>query len=338
MMPYIWMIVDRLTKSAHFLPYNVTQSLEELAKLYITEIVRLHGIHISIISDRDARLTSRFWKILQTEFGSQLRFSTTFHPQTDGQSERTIQTLEDMLRACVLDFQGSWEDHLPLVEFSYNNSYHSSIGIAPYEALYGRPYRSPICWEQDGNHENMGPELVRDTVKQIEMIRKRLLTAQSRQKSCADRRRKELSFEVGDHVFLKISPTKGVVRFGIKGKLSPRFVELFEILERVGKVAYRLALPPKLNRVHNVFYISMLRKYIPYQSHIIRHDNIEIEEELSFEEPPLRIIEKKEHRLRRKVISMVKVQWKHHKESEATWEPEDKIRELYPDILDKSQE
>ena len=126
--------------------------------------------------------------------------TTSFHPQTDGQSERTIQVLEHMLRACVLDHKGSWEEHLPLVEFAYNNSYQESIRIAPYEALYGRPCRSPICWTEVGESSITGPDLIRDTSEKVSLIRQRLLTAQSRQKSYADVRRWPLEFEVGDHV------------------------------------------------------------------------------------------------------------------------------------------
>ena len=131
----IWVIVDRLTKTAHFLPIQVTDSIEKLSRLYIREIIRLHGILVSIVSNRDPRFTARFWQGLQSALGTNLLFSTAYHPQTDGQSERTIQILEDMLRACVLDFRGSWEDHLPLVEFAYNNSYQSSIEMAPSDAL-----------------------------------------------------------------------------------------------------------------------------------------------------------------------------------------------------------
>ena len=141
-----WVVIDRLTKSAHFLAINKRDSLEKLARLYIKEIVRLHGIPSSIVSDRDPRFTSNFWRALQREMGTTLRFSTAYHPQTDGQSERTIQTLEDMLRACVLDFKGSWDTHLPLIEFAYNNSYQASIQMAPFEALYGRKCGSPLCW------------------------------------------------------------------------------------------------------------------------------------------------------------------------------------------------
>ena len=140
----IWVIVDRLTKSAHFLPINVEDSLENLAKLYVDKIVRLHGVPVSIVSYRDPRFTSRFWPSLQVALGTRLHFSTTFHPQTDGQSERTIQTLEDMLRACVMEFKGSWDTHLALMEFAYNNSYQASIEMAPFEALYGRKCKTQV--------------------------------------------------------------------------------------------------------------------------------------------------------------------------------------------------
>jgi len=143
----IWVIVDRLTKCAHFLPINQKMSLDKLAELYIREIVRLHGVSESIISDRDPRFTSRFWQSLQNTLGTQLKMSSAYHPQTDCQSERTIQSLEDLLRTCVLDHLGTWSDVLPLVEFTYNNSNHSSIGMAPYEALSGRRCRTPLCWQ-----------------------------------------------------------------------------------------------------------------------------------------------------------------------------------------------
>ena len=146
----VWVIVDRLMKSAHFLVMRMTFTLERFYRLYIREVVRLHGVPISIVSDRDPRFTAYFWKIFKKAIGTRLTMSTTFHPQTDGQSERTIQVLEDMLRACVLDHKGSWEEHLPLVEFAYNNSYQASIQMAPYEALYERPCRSPICWTEVG--------------------------------------------------------------------------------------------------------------------------------------------------------------------------------------------
>ncbi|GJZ58843.1 putative reverse transcriptase domain-containing protein [Tanacetum coccineum] len=156
----IWVIVDRLTKSAHFLPMREDYKMERLARLYLNEIVARHGVPISIISNRDSQFRLRFWQSIQEALGTKLDMSTAYHPQTDGQSERTIQTLEDMLRACVLDFGGSWDVHLPLVEFSYNNSYHSSVRSAPFEALYGRKCRSPIMWAEVGEGRLIGPELV----------------------------------------------------------------------------------------------------------------------------------------------------------------------------------
>ena len=176
----VWVIVDRLTKSAHFLAVRMTFTLEELCKLYIWEIIRLHGVPVSIVSDRDPRFMTQFLKSFQKAMGTQLSMSTAFHPQKNGQSERTIQILEDMMRARVLDLKGSWEEHLPLVEFAYNNSYQASIQMAPYEALYGRPCRSPICWTEVGKSSITGPYLIRNTSEKVGMIRKRLLTAQSR--------------------------------------------------------------------------------------------------------------------------------------------------------------
>ena len=156
------------------------------------------------------------------------------------------QVLEDMLRACVLDHKGSWEEQLPLVEFSYNNGYQASIQMAPYEALYGRPCRSLLCWTEVAESSISGPDLIRDTSEKVSLIRQRLLTAQSRQKSYAEVRRRPLEFEVGDYVFLKVMPERGVIRFGKRGKLSPRFIGPFEILERVGPVACRLAFSPSM--------------------------------------------------------------------------------------------
>ena len=148
----------------------MTFTLEGLCRLYIREIVRLHGVPVSIVSDRDPRFTAQFWKSFQKAMGTQLSMSTAFHPQTDGQTERTIQILEDMLRACVLDLKSSWEEHLPLIEFAYNNSYQASIQMAPYEALYGRPCRSPICWTEVGESSITGPNLIRDTSEKVGMI------------------------------------------------------------------------------------------------------------------------------------------------------------------------
>ena len=159
----VWVVVDRLTKSAHILPVRTDYSLDKLAELYIKEIVQLHRILVSIISNRDSRFTSRFWGKLQEALGTQLNFSTTFHPQIDGQSERVIHILEDMLRSCVIGYEGSWDRHIPLVEFVYNNRFQSNIGMAPYEALYGRKCRTRLCWTKLKEKKVIGPDLIQET-------------------------------------------------------------------------------------------------------------------------------------------------------------------------------
>ncbi|KAJ9561695.1 hypothetical protein OSB04_006855 [Centaurea solstitialis] len=232
----IWVVVDRLTKSAHFLPIRESSSAEKLAELFVREIVSRHGAPVSI---------------------------------TDGQSERTIQTLEDMLRACALDFGGSWDDHLPLAEFSYNNSHHSSIGMPPYEALYGRRCRTPVCWGEVGQREIGSTEVVLKTTELIDLLRERLVVAQSRQKSYTDPKRKHVEFQVGDFVLLKVSPWKGVIRFRKRGKLGPRFIGPFKILERVGPVAYRLDLPEELSLIHSTFHVSQLRRCVRDEAEVV---------------------------------------------------------------------
>ncbi|GKC25060.1 reverse transcriptase domain-containing protein [Tanacetum coccineum] len=288
----IWVIVDRLTKSAHFLPMREDYKMDRLARLYLNEIVARHGVPISIISDRDSRFTSRFWQSMQEALGTRLDMSTAYHPQTDGQSERTIQTLEDMLRACVLDFRGSWDVHLPLVEFSYNNSYHSSVRCASFEALYGRKCRSPIMWAEVGEGQLIGPELVQETIEKISQIKDRLKAARDHQKSYADIWRKPLEFSVGEYVLLKVSPWKGVVRFGKKGKLAPRVLA-----------------DPTLQ-------VSL--------------DEIRFNAKLNFVEESVEILERKFKKLKRSRITIVKVRWNSKRGPEFMWKREDQMRLKYP--------
>ncbi|GKB28328.1 putative reverse transcriptase domain, ribonuclease H-like domain, aspartic peptidase domain protein [Tanacetum coccineum] len=203
---------------------------------------------------RDPRFALNFWKSLQKALGTSLDMSVAYHSEMDGQSERTIQTLEDMLRAYVIDFGNGWIKHLPLVEFSYNNSYHASIKTAPFEALYGRKCRSPVCWAEVGEVQLTGPDLVQETTEKIIQIKQRIQAARDRQKSYADLKRKPMEFQVGDRVMLKVSPWKGVVRFGKRGKLNPRYVGPFKVLEKVGSVAYKLELPQELSQYSNSDY------------------------------------------------------------------------------------
>jgi hypothetical protein len=211
----------RLTKTAHFLPVHTTHKTEKYAEIYIDQIVCLHGIPKTIVSNRRALFVAHFWEQLQESLGTQVVRRSAYHPQTDGQTERINQILEDMLRACVLHYGKNWDKCLSLAEFSYNNSYQSSLKMAPFEALYGRRCRTPLNWSQAGEREIFGPDLVLEVEEKVRIIKKNLEAAQAKQKSYNDKRRKPLQFEVGDHVYLKMSPTKGVQRFGIKGKLAP---------------------------------------------------------------------------------------------------------------------
>ncbi|GJX52620.1 putative reverse transcriptase domain-containing protein [Tanacetum coccineum] len=282
----IWVIVDRLTKSAIFVPIRKTDPMEKLARIYLKEVVTRHGIHVSIICDRDPRFPSNFWRSLQKALGTNLDMSTAYHPQTDRQRERTIQTLKDMLHACVIDFRKGWVNHFPLVEFSYNNSYHASAKAAPFEALYDQKCPSPVCWAE---------------------IKQRIQAARDRQKSYVDLKRKPMEFHVGDRVMLKVSPWKGVIHFGKRGKLNPRYVRPFKVLEKVGAISYKLKLPKELSRVHNTFHVSNLKKCYADEPLAVPLDGLHIDDKLHFVEEPVEIMDREVKRLRQSRVPIVKV-------------------------------
>nr|GEW08671.1 putative reverse transcriptase domain-containing protein [Tanacetum cinerariifolium] len=302
----IWVIVDQLTKSAIFTPIRETDPMDKLARIYLKEVVTRHGIPVSIISDRDPRFASNFWRSLQNALGTRLDMSTAYHPETDGQSERTIHTLEDMLRACVIDFGKGWVNHLSLVEFSYNNSYHATIKAAPFEALYGRKCRSPVCWTKVGEAQILGPELIQETTEKIIQIKQRMQAAHDRQNSYADLKRKPMEFQVEDKVMLKVSPWKGVVRFGKRGKLNPRYIGPL-VLERVGDVAYKLDLPEELSRVHNTFHVSNLKKCHADEPLAVPLDGLHVDDKLYFVDEPVEIMDREVKWLKRSRIPLVKV-------------------------------
>ncbi|GJT23119.1 putative reverse transcriptase domain-containing protein [Tanacetum coccineum] len=256
----IWVIVDRLTKSAHFLPIRENDPLDKLARLYLNRIVARHGIPVSIICDRDGRFTSNFWKSFQKALGTDISMSTTYHPENQ------------QLR--VEDYSNS-RGHA---------TYHASIKAAPYEALYGQKCRSPMCWAEVGEAQLTGPELIQETTEKIVLIKQRIQAAQDRQKSYADLKRKPMEFEVGDRVMLKVSPWKGVVRFGKRGKLNPRYVGPFKVLAKVGKVAYRLELPQELSRVHHTFHVSNLKKCYADEPLVMPLEGIHVDDNISFME------------------------------------------------------
>jgi hypothetical protein len=236
----IWAIVDRLTKMTHFLPVHMTYTAKKYAEFYLDRIVCLHGIPKTIISDRGALFVACFLEQLQASLGTKL-----------------IQSL-----ACVIHYDKSWDKCLPLAVFSYNNSYQASLKMAPFEALYSRRCRTPLSWSQTGERKIFGPALVIEAEEKGRVIQENLRIAQSRQKSYFDKRRKPLQFEVGDHVYLQASPTKGVQRFWLRGKLAPRYVGPYKIIEICGPVIYRVRHPPQLVAIHDIFHVSQLKKCI----------------------------------------------------------------------------
>ncbi|GKB73772.1 putative reverse transcriptase domain-containing protein [Tanacetum coccineum] len=301
----IWVIVDRLTKSAHFLPMKENDSMEKLTRQYLKEVVTRHGVPVLIISDRDGRFTSQFWQSLQKALGTQLDMSTAYHPQTDGQSERTIQTLEDMLRTCVIDFGKGWDRHLPLVEFSYNNSYHTSIKAAPFEALYGRKCRSPVCWAEVGDAQLTGPEIVHETTEKIIQIKKRIQAARDRQKSYANKRR----------------------------KLNPRYIGPFKVLAKVGTIAYRLKLPDQLSRVHSTFHVFNMKKCFSDKPLVIPLDEIQIADKLHIIEEPAEIMDREVKCLNQSRILIVKVHWNSRKVPNLLGSTKTSSQKKYPHLF-----
>ena len=234
----------------------------------------------------------------------------------------------------MIEYEGSWDRHIPLVEFVYNNSFESSIRMVPYEALYGRKCRTPLCWTKLSEKKVIGPDLIQETKEKVKMNRERLKVANDRQKSYADMKRKDIRYEIGEKVFLKVSPWKKVMRFGKKGKLNPIFIGSYEVIEKVGPVAYRLALHPDLEKIHNVFHVSMLRRYRSDPSQVVSKETIDLRPDLTYEEEPVEILAREVKELIFKKISLVKVLWRNHKTKEATWESEETMRQQYPQLFD----
>nr|GEZ75271.1 putative reverse transcriptase domain-containing protein [Tanacetum cinerariifolium] len=261
--------------------------MDKLAKIYLKEVVTRHRIPVSIISDRDPRFASNFWRSLQNTLGTRLDMSTVYHPETFGQSERTIHTLEDMLRACAIDFGKGWVNHLPLVEFSYNNSYHATIKAALFKALYGRKCHLPVCWTKVGEAQILGPELIQETTKKIVQIKERMQAAR-------------------------------VVRFGKRGKLNPRYVEPFKILERIGDVTYKIDLPEELSRVYNTFHVSNLKKCHADEPLAVPFDGLHFDDKLQFVEEPVKIMDREVKQLKQSRIPLDKIRWNSKRGPELT--------------------
>jgi hypothetical protein len=226
----------------------------------VDNIVKLHVVPSKIVSDRGTQFTSRFWKSLHKAMSTKLDFSSAYHLQTDGQTERVNQIMEDMLRACVLTYGKDWEQSLPYAKCSYNNGYQASLGMSPFEALYGRKCRTPLMWLEVGEHALVGPALIKEAEERVAKIREKLKAAQSRQKSYSDKKRREVSFNPGDFVYLKVSPIRATRRFQVHGKLAPWYIGLYRVQKKIGAVAYRLELPERMADIHPVFHVSQLRR------------------------------------------------------------------------------
>jgi hypothetical protein len=242
-------------------------------------------------------------------------------------NEKTNQVLEDMLRACALQHGGSWDKSLPYAEFSYNNSYQASLKMSPFKALYGRKCRTPLYWDQTGERQFFGLELILEAEEQVRIIRENLRVAQTRQKSYADNRRRPLEFEEGDHVYLMVSPLRGMRRFKVKGKLSPRFIGPFRIFRRVGEMAYQLELPD------NVFHVSQFKKCLRVPEEQLPMEELSVQGDLTYTEYPIKILDTLTRVTRNKVIKMCKVQWSHHGEDEATWERKEEFHIDFPHLF-----
>jgi hypothetical protein len=318
----IWVIIDRLTKIAHFLPVKTSYPVLTYAQIYIARILSLHGIPKTIVSDRGPQFVSKFWEELHKAPGTMLLHTSAYDPQTSGQIERVNQILEDMLQACVLEFPQKWDECLPLAEFSYNNSYQESIKMGPFGALYGRRRRTPLNWSEPGERWVFRPDMVKEMEDKVQQIIHNLKEAQARQKN-VDKRRQPLVFQVNDHVYLKVSPMKGVNHFGVKGKLAPQYIGLFLIFERYGPVAYRLQLHETLSAVHNVFHVSQLKKCLRVPDRTIDVVNVTLEPDLTYSEHPIQVLYQKDRVTRKRTLKFYKVQWNQHVEDEATWETQD---------------
>src|SRR4051812_43364056 len=239
----IFVVIDRLSKVAHFLPVRESINASQLAELYVSRIVSIHGVPLEINSDGGSLFTSRLWESFQNAMGTHLSFSTAYHPQSSGQVERVNQIHEDMLRACVISFRNKRENSLPFAEFVYNNSFQSSLGMDPFEFLYGRKCQTPLNWSETGERQFFGPDMIQDAEEQVRIVREKLKTAQSRQKSYYDRHHREESFNLDEKAYLRVTPLKSTHRFGIKGKLAPCYICPFRILAKGGEVTYQLELP-----------------------------------------------------------------------------------------------
>jgi hypothetical protein len=327
----ILVVVDRLTKRALFIPTVTTVTASGVADLFMKQVFRHCGIPSEIISDRDPNFVSEFWTTLFKLCGTKIKLSTAYHPETDGQTERTNRTLEDMLRMYVGKKQHSWDKWLHMIEFAYNQNIHSSIGVSPFYALYGQECRTPVSLSTPSTKFESINDMIREMNEIRESIKLAMKSAQDRAKHYADKKRIFREFEVGDKVFLKVTPQRSRLKLGKSRKLSPRFCGPFEILKRIGPVAYELKLPDDW-RIHNVFHVGLLRKYVSDPNHVLPGlPKAAPEGELLAE--PERILKVDTQHLRNRSFQRFLVKWKDYPDDEASWEREVDFRRDYPNFV-----
>lgn len=327
----IFVVVDKLTKVAHLIPVKQTATAHDIAQVFVREIVRLHGIPARIISDRDAKFTSKFWQAMFQSLGTRLNLSSAYHPETDGQTERVNQVIEDMLRAYCNQQPQRWLKFLPLVEFAYNSSHHRSLGMSPFKALYGQECLTPLQLANPTLHVPAAKSILDEMDHQLLVIRDNLKRASDRQKSYADLHRSDRSFSKGEQVFLRVKPKRSSLKLGKFRKLAFRYCGPFEILRKIGEQAYELALPPHI-RIHNVFHVSLLKKYVSDPLHVLNHDDAILINQEEFQMEPEQVLETKEKQLRHRIIREVLIKWKGYPVEDASWEDWDQLAAQFPNF------
>ncbi|WVZ93444.1 LOW QUALITY PROTEIN: hypothetical protein U9M48_039422 [Paspalum notatum var. saurae] len=319
----IWVVVDRLTKVAHFIPVNTTYSGAS-ENCTSPRIVCLHGVPKRIISIEVHGSHLVYGSELHDSLDSKLRFGTAYHPRTDGRTERTNQILEDMLRACAIQYG----TESPYAEFSYNNGYQAGLKKSPFEALYGEGAGHRYFGTKRERSEVFGPDLIKDANERIKMVRENLRVARSRRKSYADVRRGDLTFKVDDFVYLKVSPMRGIRRFNMKGKAAPRYIGPFKIVERKVGVATK-----PIWHTQCVPCVTTKEVFEGAEEQAPLEGRLDVREDLTYTEHPVKILETSERVTRNRRVKMCRVQWKHHTEDEATWEREEELRATYPGLF-----
>ena len=330
----IFVVVDMLTKMTHLFPVHKDDKAKDIAHVFMKGVFLHHGLPRRIISDRDSKFTSNFWKAIFEATGTQLSFSTAYHPQTDGQTERVNQVIEDMLRAYCMREPARWTRYLYLIEFAYNASFQRSIGMSPFKALYGQECLTPLKWTDPLIRVQVSKEMLDEIQEQVDQIRLDIKAAQDRQKAYANSKRIDRVFEEGDMVFLRVKPKKSSLSLGKFKKLSARYCGPYVIIKKLNNQAYQLLLPPNV-KVHNVFHVNLLKKYVPDANHILDDDLPLITKDGTLDITPERILQYRTRILRNRTINEYLIKWTGYPEEDATWEREDSLDSAYPEFLSR---